>query len=78
MVAAFFLYLLFEYPFRRIIELTILKYVSHDEVYNLHHVRTMVNSPQSKYRDSSNAMKVSSRLQAEEKLISALREGGGA
>ena len=45
MIAAFFLYLLFEYPFRRVIELTVLKYVSHDEVYNLHHVRRMVNSP---------------------------------
>ena len=66
MVAAFFLYLLFEYPFKRIIELTVLKYVSHDEVYNLHHVRMKVNSPKSQYRDSMDTLKKFSKLQAEE------------
>ena len=78
MVAAIFLYLLFEYPFKRIIELTVLKYVSHDEVYNLHHVRRMVNSPNHTYRASTDNSKKFSRFEAEEKLIGALRGGGGA
>ena len=77
MVAAFFLYLLFEYPFKRIIELTVLKYVSHDEVYNLHHVRRMVNSPSSQIQVSIDNLK-NSRLEAEQQLMGALRGGGGA
>ena len=39
MIAAFLLYLLFEFPFRRLIEHTLLPYVSHDDVYHLAYVR---------------------------------------
>ena len=39
MIAAFLLYLLFEFPFKRLIEHTLLPWVSHDDVYHLAHVR---------------------------------------
>ena len=38
-IAAFLLYLIFEFPFRRLIEHTLLPYVSHDEIYHLAFVR---------------------------------------
>ena len=42
MVAAFLLFLAFEFPFRRLIEYTLLPYVSHDDVYHLAHVRRKI------------------------------------
>ena len=45
MVAAVFLYLLFEFPFKRIIDFTLLPYCSHDEVLHLNYVRRKANSP---------------------------------
>lgn len=45
MVAALGLYLLFEFPFKRIIDFTLLPYVSHDEVLHLHYVRRKLNAP---------------------------------
>ena len=45
MIAAIFLYLCFEYPFRRIIEFTLLPYCSHDDELHLLYVRLRSNSP---------------------------------
>ena len=39
MVASIFLYLLFEFPFKRLIQFSLLPYCSHDEVMKLHYVR---------------------------------------
>ena len=39
MVAGIMLYLLFEFPFRRLIQFSLLPYCSHDEVMKLHYVR---------------------------------------
>ena len=44
MIAAFLLYLLFEFPFRRLIEYTLLPLVSHDDIYHLSHVRQKANA----------------------------------
>lgn len=44
MAASIVLYIFFEYPFRRIIDFTLLPFVSHDEVLHLGFVRRQVNS----------------------------------
>ena len=43
MTASLLLYLMYEFPFKRIIDFTLLPYVSHDEVYHLGHVRRNAN-----------------------------------
>jgi len=45
MVASILLYLIFEFPFKRIIDYTLLPYCSHDEVLHLVYVRRKTNSP---------------------------------
>lgn len=45
MVAGTFLYILFEFPFKRIIDFTLLPYFSHDEVLHLNYVRRKASSP---------------------------------
>ena len=47
MMASAVLYLLFEYPFRKVIQYTLLPYVSHDEVLQLVYVRRKANSVKS-------------------------------
>ena len=39
MTASIILYIMFEFPFKRIIDFTLLPHVSHDEAYHLSHVR---------------------------------------
>ena len=53
MAAAIILYLCFEYPFKRLIEFTLLKYVSHDEALHLLYVRQKANSPMNKTRSDA-------------------------
>lgn len=43
MAASIVLYLLFEFPFKRIIDFTLLPYLSHDEALHLGHVRRKAN-----------------------------------
>ena len=45
MVAAMMLYLMFEYPFRRLLEFTVLPYCSHDQELYLTYLRRQVNVP---------------------------------
>ena len=45
MFAGIMLYLCFEYPFRRLIEFTLLPYCSNDEALHLNYVRMRANSP---------------------------------
>ena len=45
MLASFMLYLMFEYPFRRLIEFSLLPFCSADEEMYLHYVRRKANSP---------------------------------
>merc|ERR1712062_633334 len=45
MVAAIMLYLMFEYPFKRLIEFTLLPFFSHDETLYLTYLRRQVNLP---------------------------------
>ena len=45
MLASFMLYLMFEYPFRRLIEFSLLPFCSADEEMHLHYVRRKANSP---------------------------------
>ena len=60
MIAAIFLYLCFEYPFRRIIEFTLLPFCSHDEELHLLYVRQKSNSPINLKKDQSSPGKTSS------------------
>ena len=53
MVAGVFLYLLFEYPFKRIIDFTLLPYLSQDEAVHLLFVRRKVNSPLNHMKSSN-------------------------
>ena len=39
MLASVFLFLLFEYPFSRLLQITLLPYFSHDDVHELVYVR---------------------------------------
>lgn len=48
MGAAIILYLCFEYPFRRVLEFTLLPFCSHDEKLHLSYVRMKANSPMNK------------------------------
>ena len=47
MAASIILYLLFEYPFKRLVDLSVAPYLSHDDVLHLHYVRRKANSPTS-------------------------------
>lgn len=45
MVASIFLYLLFEYPFKRLIDISLLPYLTHDDVLELVYVRRQIGAP---------------------------------
>ncbi len=45
MVASIFLYLLFEYPFKRLIDLFLIPYLTHDDVHELVYVRRKIGAP---------------------------------
>ena len=57
MVASILLYLLFEFPFKRLIQYTLLPYVSHDEVLHLVYVRRKANQ----YGDESPSVRLLSQ-----------------
>ena len=54
MVAAIMLYLMFEYPFKRLIEFTLLPFFSHDETLYLTYLRRQVNLPKHNEMSISN------------------------
>lgn len=45
MFASILLYLIFEYPFKRIIDFTLMPYCSHDETLHLRYLRRKFNAP---------------------------------
>ena len=42
MIVSVGFYLLFEYPFRRLLELSVLRFCSHDDLLNLTHIRRKI------------------------------------
>ncbi len=45
MVASIFLYLLFEYPFKRLIDIFLIPYLTHDDIHELVYVRRQIGAP---------------------------------